>query len=303
MDAAIANYLFGDYFYEQYGLTKTPIVFNAVPLFYATAKGRNGDLLVAIDRHLDTWLVEPGSVYYQTLGRYTAQVPRFEIPPWVRWAVSAALAAIVLSIFVIGLLRWQVGVKTANLVKANEELAHAYDSTIEGWSRVLDFRDHETEGHTRRVTEMTLRLARKSGMSEEQLVHVKRGALLHDIGKLGVPDCILLKPSSLTEDEWKTMRRHPEYAEGMLAEIEYLAPALEIPSCHHERWDGTGYPRGLKGRRSPGRRGCSRWSTSGMRCARTVPTGGLGATTSPGNTSSRCPARISTRPRWRSSCR
>jgi PAS domain S-box-containing protein len=131
------------------------------------------------------------------------------------------------------------------------ELQLAYDETIEGWSRAMDLRDRETEGHAQRVTEMTLQIARAMGFSGEQLVHIRRGALLHDIGKLGVPDEILFKPAPLTEREWEIMRRHPQYAYDMLLPIEYLHPALEIPYCHHEKWDGTGYPRGLKGEEIP----------------------------------------------------
>lgn len=127
----------------------------------------------------------------------------------------------------------------------NAELMQAYDATIEGWSRALDLRDQETEGHSRRVTELTIRLACALGLSEDELVHVRRGALLHDIGKMGVPDCVLLKPGPLDEDEWKQMRRHPSLAREMLWPISFLRPALDIPYCHHEKWDGSGYPRGL----------------------------------------------------------
>jgi PAS domain S-box-containing protein len=132
------------------------------------------------------------------------------------------------------------------LQRSNLELAMAYDATIEGWSRALDMRDRETEGHTIRVTDMTLRLARVMGVSEEELVHMRRGALLHDIGKMGIPDNILLKPGPLTGEEWIVMRRHPEYAYELLSLVNYLRPALLIPYCHHEKWDGTGYPRGLR---------------------------------------------------------
>jgi PAS domain S-box-containing protein len=138
-----------------------------------------------------------------------------------------------------------------DLQRAHADLAEAYEATIEGWSNVLDLRDKETEGHTQRVTEITVRLARAMGISEDQIVHIRRGALLHDIGKMAIPDGILQKPGPLTEDEWKEMRRHPEYAYHMLAPIVYLRPALDIPYCHHERWDGTGYPRGLKGEEIP----------------------------------------------------
>ncbi len=137
------------------------------------------------------------------------------------------------------------------LQRSNLNLSLAYDATIEGWSRALDLRDKETEGHTLRVTEVTLKLARAMGMPEEELMHIRRGALLHDIGKMGIPDGILLKPGPLTDDEWVIMRRHPTYAFELLSPITYLRPALDIPYCHHEKWDGTGYPRGLKGEQIP----------------------------------------------------
>ncbi len=138
-----------------------------------------------------------------------------------------------------------------NLQRARDELALAYETILEGWSRALDLRDEETEGHTRRVTELTLLLADKMGMGAEELMHIRRGALLHDIGKMGVPDAILRKPGALTDDEWKIMRMHPTYAYEMLLPIAYLHPALDIPYCHHEKWDGTGYPRGLRGEAIP----------------------------------------------------
>ena len=134
---------------------------------------------------------------------------------------------------------------------SNTKLILAYDATIEGWSRAMDLRDEETEGHTQRVTQMTLQLARNLGISDDQLVHIRRGALLHDMGKLGIPDRILLKPGKLTEEEWVTMHKHPQYAYDMLSSIEYLRPAMDIPYCHHEKWDGSGYPRGLKGAQIP----------------------------------------------------
>ncbi len=135
--------------------------------------------------------------------------------------------------------------------RANVELSVAYDATLEGWVRALDLRDRETEGHTQRVTDMTLRLARALGLTETELAHVRRGTLLHDIGKTGVPDSILLKPGPLTEEEWAVMRRHPVYAHDFLAPIAFLRPAVDVPFCHHEKWDGTGYPRGLRGEEIP----------------------------------------------------
>jgi len=134
---------------------------------------------------------------------------------------------------------------------SNEELSRAYDATLEGWSLVLELRDQETQGHTLRVTDLTEELARKIGVPDEILPHIRRGALLHDIGKMGIPDTILKKPGPLTEDEWTIMRRHPEYARQFLAHIDYLVPSLDIPYCHHEKWDGSGYPRGLKGEEIP----------------------------------------------------
>ncbi len=134
-----------------------------------------------------------------------------------------------------------------DLQHSNRELFQAYDATIEGWSHALDLRDKETEGHTLRVTEMTLELARKFGFTDEHLRSIRWGALLHDIGKMGVPDQILLKPDKLTDQEWDRMKQHPVFALEMLSPIAYLKSALDIPYCHHEKWDGTGYPRGLKG--------------------------------------------------------
>ncbi len=138
-----------------------------------------------------------------------------------------------------------------NLQRSNVDLGLAYDATIAGWSRALDLRDKETEGHTQRVTEMSLRLARLLGLRDEELVHLRRGGLLHDIGKMGVPDGILLKPGPLTDEEWVVMRKHPVFAYEMLSPIRYLHAALDVPYCHHEKWDGTGYPRGLKGEQIP----------------------------------------------------
>lgn len=138
-----------------------------------------------------------------------------------------------------------------NIEQAHLQLLSAYDATIEGWSRAMDLRDKETEGHTQRVTQLAEKLAIMAGVSENELVQIRRGSLLHDIGKLGVPDSILLNPDKLTDEEWSMMRMHPQYAYEMIQSIEYLHPALDIPYCHHEKWDGTGYPRKLKGEEIP----------------------------------------------------
>ncbi len=137
------------------------------------------------------------------------------------------------------------------LHRSNQDLVEAYDTTLEGWSKALELRDRETQGHTRRVTEVTLRLAQVVGIERSDLLHVRRGALLHDIGKMGIPDEILRKPGPLSDEEWSVMRKHPVYAYDLLSPIEFLRPALAIPYCHHEKWDGTGYPRQLMGTSIP----------------------------------------------------
>jgi putative nucleotidyltransferase with HDIG domain len=137
------------------------------------------------------------------------------------------------------------------LQKSHRELEKAYQATLEGWVHALDLRDKETEGHTQRVTALTERLARSMGVDELALVHIRRGALLHDIGKMGISDTILLKPGQLTDEERRLMQKHPVYAYEMLNPIDFLLPAIDIPYCHHEKWDGTGYPRGLKGEEIP----------------------------------------------------
>ncbi len=137
------------------------------------------------------------------------------------------------------------------LQRSNQELIMAYDTTLEGWSKALELRDRETEGHAQRVTDLTLALARRMGVPPAEMVHIRRGVLLHDIGKMGIPDHILRKTGPLTEDEWESMRQHPKLAYDLLYPIAYLRPALDIPYCHHEMWNGKGYPRGLKGEEIP----------------------------------------------------
>ena len=148
-----------------------------------------------------------------------------------------------------------VAIENARLVndlrRLNSELLQAYESTLEGWSRALDLRDEETQGHSQRVTDLAVRLARAAAMTEEQVHYVRWGALLHDIGKMGIPDAVLLKPGKLDDEEWRLMRLHPVYAYNLLAPITFLHPALDSPYCHHEKWDGTGYPRGLRGEDIP----------------------------------------------------
>ena len=137
------------------------------------------------------------------------------------------------------------------LQQANQELREAYEATLRGWALALELRDKETEGHTQRVTVLTEILARKLGIDEDEMEHIKRGALLHDIGKMAIPDGILLKPGKLTLTERKFMELHPLFAKDMLDPIDFLHPAMDIPYCHHEKWDGSGYPRNLRGREIP----------------------------------------------------
>jgi PAS domain S-box-containing protein/putative nucleotidyltransferase with HDIG domain len=137
------------------------------------------------------------------------------------------------------------------LQRAHADLQEAYDKTIEGWVRALDLRDKETEGHTQRVTEMAVKLAKVLECTDDEIIHIRRGALLHDMGKMGIPDEILQKPGPLTDVEWGIMRRHPELAHQMLSKIKYLEEAIIIPYYHHERWDGSGYPHKLKGEDIP----------------------------------------------------
>ena len=148
-----------------------------------------------------------------------------------------------------------IAIENANLFRelqrSNMELIRAYDATIDGWSRALELRDRETEGHTQRVTKATLQLAHRMNLSETELVHVRRGAILHDIGKMAIPDSILLKSTALTDSEREIIKQHPRYAYDMLSPIPYLRQALDIPFYHHEKWDGTGYPHGLKGEQIP----------------------------------------------------
>lgn len=138
-----------------------------------------------------------------------------------------------------------------NLKTANQDLILAYDDTITGWARALELRDGNTEGHSQRVAELAVELAANMGLRGETLTHIRRGAILHDIGKMAIPDSILKKNSGLTDEEWQVMKMHPVYSYNLLSQIEFLRPALDIPYAHHERWDGSGYPRGLRGEEIP----------------------------------------------------
>jgi putative nucleotidyltransferase with HDIG domain len=151
----------------------------------------------------------------------------------------------------VALLTQRFNAMVSSLHRSKMDLITAYDTTLEGWAKVLELRSIEIEGHSQRVTDLTLRLARAMGIDGDDLDHIRRGALLHDIGKMAIPDHILLKAGSLTDEEWETMHQHPIYAVEMLHDIPFLHPALDIPRCHHEKWDGSGYPYGLKGEEIP----------------------------------------------------
>lgn len=208
----------------------------------------------------------------------TARSPYWTVCPETRWVRSYAGAPIRVQGKVIGFLNLdvdipnyynqthadrlqafadQAGVAIHNaqlltdLRKSRDELYNAYETTLEGWSKALELRDYETEGHTRRVMDMTMKLAESYGITGVELIRIRYGTLLHDIGKIGIPDSILFKPGPLDEEEWEVMRRHPVYARRILAHIPYLQDSLEIPYNHHEKWDGSGYPRGLKGEEIP----------------------------------------------------
>jgi PAS domain S-box-containing protein len=136
-------------------------------------------------------------------------------------------------------------------MQTHMELEMSYTATLNGWSRALELRDRETQGHSQRVTDKSIEIALKVGVKMEQIIHVRHGALLHDIGKMAIPDSILFKPGPLSTYERHVMEQHPTYAYNLLAPIKYLKPALCIPYSHHERWDGTGYPQGLGGESIP----------------------------------------------------
>jgi HD-GYP domain-containing protein (c-di-GMP phosphodiesterase class II) len=156
-----------------------------------------------------------------------------------------------LSIFALGVLAVGAWLVSNTLNRTVGGVIRAYDETIRGWVVALEMRDAETLGHSERVVELTLKLARRMGVRESELVNMQRGVLLHDFGKIAIPDAILRKPGPLSNDEWVVMRKHPEYAHTYLTKVSFLAPTLDIPYCHHEKWDGTGYPQGLKAEQIP----------------------------------------------------
>ncbi len=388
-DAALINHFYGDYSHEEFALTKTPIILDAISLYYATPKGKNIELLDAIDRNLDGWRNSPKSIYYQLLDRWLEKSPDSFWRSYLVWGLVGALIIAVVFLGWNTSLRKQVFDRTNHLnsvknkiqeieegyrllstltsdymfsskvdskgnlsldwvagafdtitgytkeeyianggwratlfpedrekddqdienLRANRvviteirtiakdsrtkwvrvfahpvwddakneltgiygavqditerklaeehlnsahlELEEAYAETLQGWVHALDLREHETADHSRRVVDLTMRMLELYEFSVEERMSIYRGALLHDIGKIAVPDSILLKPGPLTDSEWNVMRRHPENARQMIEKIPYLIPSLDIPYSHHERWDGSGYPKGLTGEDIP----------------------------------------------------
>ena len=192
--------------------------------------------LLAYNRILETWMMPI--------------TDRLGIMPWITGGVTLLMMLVVTVVLLIRMNRFLL-TSLKDERKLSTELEKTYDETLEGWARALELRDIETAGHCQRVCEITKRLATKIGLENGGMVDLHRGSLLHDIGKMGIPDSILLKPGKLTVEEYRLMQEHTTYAYDLLAHIPYLRKALDIPYCHHEKWDGTGYPRGLKGTAIP----------------------------------------------------
>lgn len=223
-----------------FGLT----IITAIPTSYSPAELNQTFLIMALPVAISSFVIRPWASFVFTCGLiafYT--VTFFSYPGTFQYDLFSLIALCVLSVG---------SYLTASiLIKAISDTVRSYDETIQGWATALEMRDSETMGHSQRIVELTLTLARKLGVKDMDLLHIRRGALLHDIGKMGIPDAILHKPGMLTEAEWVIMRKHPVYARDYLANVSYLAPALDIPYSHHERWDGTGYPQGSKGEQIP----------------------------------------------------
>ncbi len=169
---------------------------------------------------------------------------------WSTTGLTTAMLLVMVVVLFLSMYRFLVAALQAER-KASAELVRTYDATLEGWAHALELRDLETAGHCQRVSEVATRLAGAAGMEDDGLRDLYRGSLLHDVGKMGIPDSILLKPGTLTEDEFRRMQAHTTFAYELLVHIPFLLKALDIPYCHHEKWDGSGYPRGLSGTEIP----------------------------------------------------
>ncbi len=240
------------------GVVTAVLASAGIAFIYSPGKPNDGLVLFILPIFIASFAIEPRAsfwIYLTSLLMYTAAM--YQSDQFAQYDATGMTA-----LFVVAIITWvasgrledavsRIETLNADLQTSNQELKDSYETTLEGWSHALDLRDKETEGHTLRVTELTLRIAQAMGFSAEQLVHVRRGTLLHDIGKMGVPDYILHKAGPLTEAEWEAMKRHPRYAFELLSPIKYLEGALDIPHHHHEKWDGTGYPDGLRGEEIP----------------------------------------------------
>ncbi len=220
------------------------IVIASIPTSYSLSKFNQTFLIMALPIAVSSFIIRPwASFLFAGLVLVFYNVTFFQYPGAFQYDVFSLLALCLLA----------VGsyLVSSILNKAISDAVRAYDETIQGWAKALEMRDSETMGHSQRIVELTLLLAKKLGVKGIDLFHMRRGALLHDIGKMGIPDAILNKPSALSDEEWVIMRKHPVYARDYLSNVSYLAPALDIPYSHHEKWDGTGYPQGLKNEEIP----------------------------------------------------
>ncbi|HET9913660.1 MAG TPA: HD-GYP domain-containing protein [Anaerolineales bacterium] len=220
------------------------IITTTIPTSYSPAELNQTFLIMALPIAISSFVIRPWASFVFTCGLIVFyNVTFFDYPGAFQYDLFSLIALCILS----------VGsyLTSSILIKAISDTVRAYDETIQGWANALEMRDSETMGHSQRIVELTLTLAKKLGVRDMDLMHIRRGALLHDIGKMGIPDAILHKPGMLTEEEWVVMRKHPVYARDYFSSVSYLTPALDIPYFHHERWDGTGYPQGLKGEEIP----------------------------------------------------
>ncbi len=246
-DAAVTNHFFGDYFYRDYNLTKTPVVFQMSQLFYATPEGRNPDLLRDIDKHLETWRIEPNSVYYTILARWMDKAPVRILPSYIPWIIGIIISLLILAGAMIAILRMEVKKRTKSLEERSAELKEALQGTIAAVSMTVEKRDPYTAGHQVRVANLAKALAVRMELDEERIECIYQAGLIHDIGKISIPIHILTKSGKLTEDEFTLIKKHPKSSFDILDPITFPWPIAEVAYQHHERINGSGYPRGLKG--------------------------------------------------------
>lgn len=229
---------------ELVGWSFGVLVFFAIPSSYSLPYFTQTLLIMAIPVTVSSFVIRPWASFV-----FTALAIAFYTLTYFQYPGTFGFDAF--SLIGLGMLAVGASAVATMLNRIIRDLVRAYDETIQGWAAALETRDSETLGHSQRVVDLTIQLANELGIRSAELFHVRRGVLLHDIGKMGIPDAILLKNGPLTEAEQQIMHKHPEYARHYLSKVSYLAPALDIPYCHHEKWDGTGYPRGLRGEEIP----------------------------------------------------